>query len=190
MGEYNFYVDEACILLVRCLSSYNVYLTNRDSLSFDSRTKCIDSHLPKVGSQHLHISVRHWTLIAIVWSNAPGLIYSVLNSFFWTIRTFPPGITHIAQLPPQNILRKNICFCTGFPQASSRMQNDIIRSSSGRKNVRFTASWGAPREFPKSIPKEGLRKITGTNMGEIKETSRSHGVLGSQNASFEILRNI
>ena len=55
---------------------------------------------------------------------------------------------------------------------------------------RFTASWGAPREFPKSIPKEGLRKITGTNIGEIKETSRSHGVLGSQNASYEILRKI
>ena len=49
-------------------------------------------------------------------------------------------ISHIAQLPPQNILRKSTSSCTGFLQAASRMQNDIIRSSSGTKNVRFTAT--------------------------------------------------
>ena len=81
-------------------------------------------------------------------------------------------------------------FLYWHPQVASRMQNDIIRISSGTKNVHFTASRGAPREFPKNIPKEGLRKITGTNIGEIKETSRSHGVLRSQNASYEILRKI
>ena len=96
--------------------------------------------------------------------------------------------THIAQLPLQNILRKSTSSCTGFLQAASRMQNDIIRRSSGTKNVRFTASWEAPREFPESIPKEGLRKITGTNIGEIKETSRSHSVIN--NPPWELLRKI
>ena len=33
--------------------------------------------------------------------------------------------------------------------------------------------------FPESIPKESLRKITETNIGEIKETIRSHGVLNN-----------
>ena len=42
--------------------------------------------------------------------------------------------------------------------------------------------------MPKSISKEGLRKITGTNTGEIKETSRSHGVLN--NPPWELLRKI
>ena len=97
-----------------------------------------------------------------------GLCFCIFLLWLWTY-DYATG-THIAQLPPRNILRKSTSSCNGFLEAASRMQNGIIRSSSGTKNVRFTASWGSPREFPKSISKEGLRKITGTNTGEIKET--------------------
>ena len=67
--------------------------------------------------------------------------------------------------------------------ASSRQPQECKMTSSGAPQVRFTASWGAPREFPESIPKEVLRKIRGTNTGEIKETSRSHSVLNKPRPS-------
>ena len=66
------------------------------------------------------------------------LITPPLHSNMSTLSELPSS--HIAQLPPQNILRKSTSSCTGCLQAASRMQNDIIRSSSGKKNVRFTAS--------------------------------------------------
>ena len=77
---------------------------------------------------------------------------------------------------------------SGFLQASSKIQNDIVRNSSGSKNVCFTASLGAPREFRENIPKEGLRKITKTNIAEIKEILNSHGVLNS--SPWELFRKI
>ena len=67
-------------------------------------------------------------------------------------------IINITQRPPQNIPRKTTSSCTDLLQASSKMQNVIVGSSPGTKNVCFSASSRPPREYPESM---FPRKISG-----------------------------
>ena len=84
-------------------------------------------------------------------SNPQGGYFSstgrVLLSHVRKLYIIPYSTTSSIELPEENYE-----FSTGFLQAFLEMQNNIVKISSGAKNVRFSASWGVPREYSESIP--------------------------------------
>ena len=75
--------------------------------------------------------------------------YSPFNLLFYysTYMNDPYNTISTTENPEENYE-----FSTSFLQAFSEMQNDILKISSRTKNVRFSASRGAQREYPENIP--------------------------------------
>ena len=72
-------------------------------------------------------------------------------AFRWILEFVPYSTISSTEHPEENWE-----FSTGFLQPSSEIQNDIVKSSTGSENVRFSASWGAPKEYLRVFPTKML----------------------------------
>ena len=83
--------------------------------------------------------------------------------FFSNRRNFvtPIFFTHIAQLPPQNIMRKSTSSCTGFLQAASRMQKWHHQELLGNEKCPLysilRSTQGIPKEYSQGRFEEDYR---------------------------------